>query len=316
MRWSERELAQAEEIARATGAYKGPRRITERLREIRLPLSEGLELRDGIWGSFPVTFVRQLYRALGFDEDRVFRWRLEHKLVQALLMNHFAPGCVPVTRGLEALADGVADVGAALEREFPAGFFLKPALGDSSGDGDGADRTQQILCAVRGAPGGLLDEEFLVQERVPIAVEYRVHTLEDRVVEDLTFHRYGKGDIPGERDAPNGFVQSVLDRLPDGMVAGTICGWDVARTPDGALLAIEVNFSGFHPVFHRGFQCSGWFHDEQWGALSVARLVRFLEEHCGVRVKVEADRPDLEAENRFYEEVNRSRELLRTAEIT
>ncbi len=97
---------------------------------------------------------------------------------------------------------------------------------------------------------------------------------------------------------------------------GTICGWDAARRPEGRFVVIEVNFSGFHPVFHRGFQCSGWFHDEQWGALSIARLLRFLEERCGIRVTVEADRPDLPAENRFYDDVNRSRELLRSGAFT
>ena len=321
--WSDVEVQRAAKVIAELDSYVGPRRLTGRTRSLRLAVSEINGASDGIWGSFPVTFIRHLCRELGFDEHRVFKWRLEHKLMQALVLNRYVPGTVPVTRGIaEFKRDaGHVNLQAALEAEFPSGFFLKPALGDSSGECDTPDRNERILaaCEEQSAPpdpGQLLSEVFLVQERIPIAVEYRVHTLEDRVIDDLTFHRYGKGDIPGERDAPNAFIQSILDRLPNAIVAGTVCGWDVARTPQSEFIVIEVNFSGFHPVHNRGFQCSGWFHDEQWGALSAARLVRFLEDRCGVNVSIEADRPDLETENRFYAEVLRCRALLETGAFT
>ena len=322
MRWSDSELAQAGKLIARIQSYAGPRRITNQYRRIHLAVSEAADLRNGIWGGLGVIFIRHLYRALGFDEHRMFEWRLEHKLVQALVLDAFAPGSVPVTRGLAALQQAAAspDLRAAIAAEFASGYYLKPALGDSSGDCDTPDQTARILAAQENAvlqhASDLTAEAFLVQQRIPIQTEFRVHTLEDRVIEDLTFHRYGKGDIPGERDAPNAFVQSVLDRLPDGIVAGAICGWDIARTPESKLLVIEVNFSGFHPVHNRGFQCSGWFHDEQWGALSSARLVRFLEERCGVAVIIEPDDPDLPEENRYYDEVNRCRELLRRGKFT
>jgi len=284
--WSEIELERAARVIAEIDACVGPRRLTCRIPRVRIAVSEIAGLCDGIWGSFPVTFIRHLYRELGFDEHRVFRWRLEHKLVQALVLNHYAPACIPATCGLAGWSGPI---------------FFKPTLGDSSGDRQ---------------PINLVDETFIVQERIPIAVEYRVHSLEDRVIDDLTFHRYGKGDIPGERDAPNAFVQSVLDRLPNALTAGNLCGWDVARTPDDRFLVVEVNFSGFHPVHNRGFQCSGWFHDEEWGALSAARLVRFLEESCGVAVEIQADRPDFEIANRFYAEVDRCRQLLHSGVFT
>lgn len=286
MSWSDLEIHQAAAIIAAIDSFTTPRHLADSILAVRIAVSEINGLSDGVWGSFPVTFIRHLYRELGFDEHRVFNWRLEHKLIQALVLHHYAPGCIPATRGLAGWSGPV---------------FLKPALGDSSGD------RQPIL---------LQDETFIVQERIPIAREYRVHTLEDRVVDDLTFHRYGKGDIPGERDAPNAFVQSVLDRLPNAIVAGSLCAWDIARTPQSGFLVIEVNFSGFHPVFNRGFQCSGWFHDSEWGALSTARLVRFLEDRCGIAVSIAADRPDLEIPNRFYAGVDRSRQLLRNGAFT
>jgi hypothetical protein len=319
--WSEIEQGRAAAIIADIDSCIAPRRRTERVRNVRLAVSEIENLFDGIWGGFPVTFIRHLYRELGFDEHHVFKWRLEHKLIQALVLNHYAPGCMPATCGLDEFKRcGGSTLQPALEARFPSGFYLKPALGDSSGDCNAADRNQQMLAACEEQilpPGSdLVSEKFLVQEQIPIAVEYRVHTLEDRVVEDLTFHRYGTGDIPGERDAPNAFVQSILDRLPNALVAGTLCGWDIARTPQSNFVTIEVNFSGLHPVHNRGFQCSGWFHDEHWGGLSTARLLRFLEDRCGVSVSIEADRPELKVATWYYTEVERCRNLLRNGALS
>ena len=321
MSWPELEQQHAAGIITEIDSWSGPRRFTDGIRSVRLAVSEINGLDEDIWGSFPVTFVRHLYRALGFDEHRVFKWRLEHKLIQALVLNHYASGCAPETYGLSEFKRhaGNASLHAALEAKFPSGFYLKPTLGDSSGDCEMPDRNERILnaCVERSEGSGeLLSENFIAQERIPIAVEYRVHSLEDRVIDDLTFHRYGKGDIPGERDAPNAFVQSVLDRLPNGIVAGSLCGWDVARTPKDQFVVVEVNFGGFHPVHNRGFQCSGWFHDSEWGALSAARLVRFLEDRCGISVSVAADQPDFEVANTCYAEVNRYRDLLRSGVFT
>lgn len=313
--WSALERERAARIIAGIDAWRGPRRLTDGIGRIHLAVSEINGLCDGIWGSFPVTFIRHLYRELGFDEHRVFNWRLEHKLIQALVLNHYAPGCVPITCGLADL-----NARAPLRTPFPDTLFLKPTLGDSSGDCDVPDRNQRILAALEeqrlGESSDLVDEAFIAQERIPIAAEYRVHTLEDRVIEDLTFHRYGKGDIPGERDAPNAFIQSVLDRLPNAIVAGNLCGWDVARTPQDRFVVIEVNFSGFHPVHNRGFQCSGWFHDGEWGALSTARLLRFLEERCEIAVSIETDRPEATVAKRFYACVEQSRKLLKYGSLT
>jgi hypothetical protein len=123
------------------------------------------------------------------------------------------------------------------------------------------------------------------------------------VIEDLTFHRYGGGSIPGERNAPNAFVQSALDLLPDAMVGGSLLAWDVALTRDGQFVIVEVNFSGFHPVYKRGFHCSGYFHDYNWGACDTARLLNHVARRDDLDVVVHADAPDYPEENRFYAEV-------------
>src|SRR5204862_2287283 len=80
-------------------------------------------------------FVRHLLAAIGGDEHRLFRWRLEHKLVQALVVGHFAPGATPRSCGLAAFASacGRAELRRALRRTFRAGYIIKRALSDCTG---------------------------------------------------------------------------------------------------------------------------------------------------------------------------------------
>ena len=123
----------------------------------------------------------------------------------------------------------------------------------------------------------LTDEEFIVQERQDIRREYRVHTIEDRVIEDLTVHRHQGSVKPGERDGPNGYVQRMLDALPAGITSGSNLGWDVALLEDGSFAVIEVNIGGIHTVYNPGFHASGFFHHRVYGAIYSARLLLFLE---------------------------------------
>ena len=62
----------------------------------------------------------------------------------------------------------------------------------------------------------MTDEEFIVQERKTIRREYRVHTIENAVIGDLTVHRHQGLVAPGEREGPNDYVQRMLDSLPAG----------------------------------------------------------------------------------------------------
>jgi hypothetical protein len=290
-----------------------PRRTSRRDATITLSLAHAGALREGIEDTYRALIVRQLLNALGFDEHKPFQWRLEHKLVQALVLNHYCPGAVPVTRGLkrQVLKSGPRFIREVLEDEFPQGLYVNSALGDSSGDKGEGDKSEHVLPMIvgehvpLGGPLHLVEEVWVVQARVPIAIEYRVHSLENRVIEDLTLHRYGSGDIPGERDAPNAYVQSVINRLPASIVRGALCGWDVALTKDGRFVVIEVNFSGFHPVHRRGFQCSGYLQDKDWGAKAVASLICFIEKVYEMKIVVCADLKKESAENEFYSDVSK-----------
>jgi hypothetical protein len=314
--WLTVEKKEVEQVIRQIDSYDLPRHKRFDGRALAIRLSDSPTFATGVQGSFGAVFIRQLLSALGFDEHRQLRWRLEHKLQQALVFDHYLPGMVPRTAGASqcALTDAVNPLREIFARYFPNGFFIKRALSDSSGDRGVSDATERLLSSGDraqlevSASARVLDELWVVQEKIDIRKEYRVHTFEDRVVTDLCFARYAKGNIPGERDAPNTFVQGLLDRLPSALVGESLLGWDVASVDDRGFVVIEVNFSGFHLIYRRGFQCSGYFQDRDWGANSVARLLRFIEAHSNVRIEL---LPDLEEDSKgrnFYRDVNAWRE--------
>jgi hypothetical protein len=311
MRWIPEELAQVEPLTHEITFCALPRRRTPIRERLDLKLSEAGDLFEGLAGTTRALPVRQLLRALGFDEGRHLRWRLEHKLIQALVLRGWIPEAIPVTCGLNALTAGcgAARIRESLASRFPNAYRIKSALGDSSGEVRNPDAAEAVLHDLAAAgvrvDCTILEERHVVQEAIPIAVEYRVHTLEEDVVEDLTFRRYEGGSIAGERDRPNAFVRSLLTRLPDGLVGGSLLAWDIAEQPSGEFAVIEVNFSGFHPVFKRGFHCSGYFHDRLWGACDTARLLNHVASKDGIEVSVHADAPEHPLENRFYFETAR-----------
>jgi hypothetical protein len=308
LQWIQEEIRQIDTLAAEIGNCQLPRRRSPLASRLDLRLSEGLSLREGLAGSTRALLVRQLMRVLGFDEHRHLQWRMEHKLIQALVLRSFIPESIPVTCGLSTLAGrrDSRELGQFLASHFPDGYVIKAALGDSSGEianGNGAELAWVGLESVQPRqPYSLIDEKWVVQERIPITTEYRVHSLEEDVIEDLTFRRYDDGSIPGERETPNAFVNSLLRRLPDALVSGSLLAWDIALQPSGSFVIIEVNFSGFHQAFKRGFHCSGYFHDQHWGACDTARLLNHVARKDGVEVCVEPDAPDHPIENRFYME--------------
>jgi hypothetical protein len=308
LEWTQEELRQIDTLTAEIGSCRLPRRRRPLSSRLDLRLSEGLCLREGLAGSTRALLVRQLLRALGFDEHRHLQWRMEHKLIQALVLRSFIPESIPITCGLSALAGRHDSRGLRefLACHFPNGYVIKAALGDSSGElhnGNGPELASIGLGpAGQMQPRSLSDERYVVQERIPITTEYRVHSLEEDVIEDLTFRRYSDGSIPGEREAPNAFVNSLLRRLPDALVGGSLLAWDIALQPSGSFVIIEVNFSGFHRAFKPGFHCSGYFHDQHWGTCDTARLLNHVAQTDCVEVRAEPDAPDYPIENRFYME--------------
>jgi hypothetical protein len=320
MKWAEEELDQVAPLRQEIEASILPRRRPMLARDLELRLSDAVPLLKGLAGSGSAVLIRQLFHVFDFDEWRPALWRFEHKLMQALILNHLLPGSVPVTSGLSFQLCGISrsNVREYLSNEFPDGFVIKETLGDSSGDQAGADLADSVLPSIESgqlsvkraaeehAPPGcesLTQERYIVQQRIDIAHEYRVHSLEDRVILNLTSRRYGDGTVVSERDAPSAFVQDLLDRLPDGFIGGSLLGWDIAKTRGGAFRVVEVNFSGYHLVYHPGFHCSGYFHDPGSGQGNTARLLCHIGAVDGVRARVRPDAPSHPEENRFYEQV-------------
>jgi hypothetical protein len=269
-----------------------PRRRPRFTETVTARLYQDDPLRREVTGTIGVYVVRALWNALGFDENRKFHWRLEHKLVQARVFNHYLGREFPISWGINALVRrglGEPLVDGLLSRE----LFAKEALGHLSGDYGESESARDVLSRLilRGeiptdeAPS---EEKWLVQERIPIECEYRVHSLEDLVLPGMTFDRYGPFAVPDARAEVNAYVTSILALLPDAMVAESLYAWDIARLADGRFRVIEANLVGFHPVYERGFQASGFF---QYHPLGPPLLVE-LAQHVASTYNVALDLSD------------------------
>jgi hypothetical protein len=320
MEWNNAETSQAEKLAEEIDSFRAPRTTSIGKPVVELRMSSAASLKESlscaIWG-LP---VRHLFREMQFDERRVFRWRMEHKLVQAHVLNYYCPGAVPVTRGLGRELSGMS--AESCRRELmelcSQGYLIKAALGYASGERQLTDQTGTVLAELETTSDirsdrSLCDERFVVQRRIKFDQEYRVHTLEGKVIPDLTFRRYRSDIVRTERNGPNRYVQGLLNSLPAGLLSGVMYGWDVAWSSEEGFLVIEVNPVGFHPVFEPGFQCSGYFLDPSWGPPVVAKLFRFVEEEYGAEVRVNIDDGGKAEDACVYWWVARWKELLDVA---
>jgi amino acid adenylation domain-containing protein len=308
--WNPDELRQVESLRRQVESFHGRRCIVPEAACIELLLSHSSHLKEGLscLKNPGQLFMRQLLKALQFDERRIFGWRFDHKLVQALLLNSYAPGAVPLTWGAsqEFCSLSPIDAQCRLQQLRAKGCFVKASLGEASGEGGQVDRTSvlsQHLGSICGKPAmkSLADEKFMIQKKILIRNEYRVHSIESCVIPELTFIRYNPSQTSGrERYEPNAFVQAILDRLPDGMIAGTLYGWDVAIDAVGSWFIIEANPAGFHPLFRKGFQCSGFFQTASWAAPCTATLLRFIENQYHLSIAVNSGAWEVDYESDYY----------------
>lgn len=317
MTWNEHERREVRSVVLDIAAASPP--AVEFHDRLILSAADAATLVEGVFvprSNNPLNYVpiRHVYRSLRFDETRPFSWRLEHKLIQALVLNHFVPGIVPATSGTRAYLNRLPVRTETSIRSELKGKHVKRALGSGSTADDTVEREEAIASYInhhhRGGNTSILDEAWVVQERLSIAREYRVHTIENVVVPDLTFARHSNEPLRTEREATNAFVESVVDVLPPTLLAQTICGWDVCRTASGEYMVIEVNFGGAHPFEQRGFQCSGMLATTPWGPYLVARLTRFIEKHYGVGMRWDAADVGLGYISTLYDWIDRWHKLL------
>lgn len=316
MEWDLRESEYAASVIRDIARFDGPRRSTLSAPFLHLRYADAVPLREGLASDHtPLLLVRHVLRAMEFDENRVFRWHIEHKLVQSLIIQHFCPGAMPSTRGLSTFLNCAGNREEAMRCLASPEVVVKAALGEGSGE-LGTDYVAEAIAALCSGEGvskidSPVAESYIVQQRLPIRHEYRVHSIEDKVVSDLTFYRYSGDPVPITESSPvEAFVQKVIDHLPAGLVNGTMYGWDVAVTEDGVQHAIEANPTGYHPVFRRGFQCSGFFQTDYSAAQAVARLLLFISKHYCVSVRIETSSAG-DDEGGYYWWVNKCLRLLK-----
>jgi hypothetical protein len=251
--------------------------------------------------------LRRLLEHLGCDEGQPFRWNLDHKLVQNIILHEYIPDLIPDSIGLaRALLDsGAKSLRCCLETLYPRGYVIKSVRGAGSkleevrqsSDGLCGDLSRErILEAFCGTP---LSETWLAQEMFLAVREYRVHSIGRKVIPGLTFLKHYVRGAPltlseqfegitpsvAGREEVEWAVSRALDRFPDGLCSNLICGWDVGMNASNRFQVFEINFSGNHPVFRPGFQCSNYFQFRHGSALNIARLLKFAADEYSISFK-------------------------------
>lgn len=228
--------------------------------------------------------VRRILYELGINEHHVFKWRPENKYIQYLILSHYSPGCMPKTLSLTDVLnknDWVPNI----RRLIKSGYFIKATLGFGSGRARSFDRTsefEQILLNHK-TDHSFQNEKWMIQKRLNINQEFRIHTFGRDILYGLTLRISGVVGLK-DFDQPQEFVKSILEKLPSSFIAGTLIGWDIGLTKKGKYYVIEANFTGFHPEYYVGFQTTGYVDDPPLGPVFCAWLHAYFRNKYKVSI--------------------------------
>jgi len=235
-------------------------------------------------GMIGTLIVRTLLSALNVNEHHVFRWRLENKYRQYLVLNHYSPGCMPETISLSIMLN--EDNGIEKTRElFKTGFFLKASLGECSGKMNTFDRTAEfdaIAHSYQEKQNDSQNEKWILQKRLNLKNEFRIHSFGQDIICGLTFKT--RGPEISDYSIAEDFVKRILEKLPATILQGSLIAWDIGLTHADKYQVIEANFTGFHPEYNYGFQTSGYFQDHTFGAIICAWLNNYLKYKCKISI--------------------------------
>lgn len=265
-------------------------------------------LLDNISGNRGVLFIRAILSKLNVDEHHVFRWRLDNKYRQYQILNHYFPGCVAKTFGLSELLaenDGRKKIKELCEN----GFFVKSTLGHRTGQAGSFDRTAELEDVIKlhqekenqekgNQKKEDQTEQWILQQRLDLNEEFRVHTFGSDLIYGLTFIMAGLDS--SKSSAAEIFVQKILASLPATILQGTLIGWDVGITNANEYYIIEANFTGFHPEFYAGFQTSGYFGDPDYGSAMCAWLNNYFKNKY--HISIDTVEQELKSTSPFFEE--------------
>jgi len=253
-----------------------------------------LSLSGGV-GAF---FIRAILNRLNIDEHHVFKWRLENKYMQYLVLNYYCHGCMPETISLSRVANKTNGNQFA-KRLFTKGFFLKATLGHGSARTNSFDRTKdfdKIFQSYKLKDG--FDEEWILQQKLNITDEYRIHTFGKDIIYGLTFNLKNSGSA--NNYTAEEFVSDLLRKIPDNLLIGSLIGWDIGLSSSNKYYIIEANFTGYHPIYRRGFQTSGYVEDNTFGPIICAWLNNYLKYRYGTFISSIDEK--LQSDFQFYNE--------------
>lgn len=253
-----------------------------------LKLVSDERLATELSGGLGALFIRFIYQELNIDEHHLFRWRIENKYIQYLIFTYFIPHCMPTTIALSILLyegytiDNIHKV----RSLFKDKYFLKATLGHASRKNNSFDRTHDFESLLPFSTEGYFqNEQWIVQKKLDLKSEFRIHTFGKDVIKGFSFTTMG---FSLTADHPNfvaeSYVETILNDLPDSITSGSFIGWDIGQTTDGRFYVIEANFTGFHPIHCRGFQTSGYVDEKGFGPIICVWLNHFFNHKYKISV--------------------------------
>jgi len=233
-------------------------------------LIEDGQLSANLSGGVGAFFVRSALSLMNIDEHHVFMWHLENKYMQYLIFNHYCRGCMPVTYSLSAILYRSNSI-ALVKRLFKHHYFLKATLGHGSGRTNSFDRTIEFDKIIKSYQlRGDYDEEWILQKKLCLTHEYRIHTFGKEILYGLTFKISGQNSVGNEPAIA--FLADFFKKVPVSLFSGNLIAWDIGLDNTGRYYIIEANFTGFHPHYRRGFQTTGFVEDNSYGPICCALL--------------------------------------------
>jgi hypothetical protein len=240
-------------------------------------------LLNDLSGNYGALFIRAILHQLNVSESYVLKWRLENKYIQYVILNYYIPDCMPSTIPLSSILyrkNGFKKI----KDLFSQGYFLKATLGDASYATQSWDKTaefERIALLPTVCTGQY--ENYMIQKKICIKTEFRVHTFSKDIIPGLSYVSHGENQAPYHQGL-NDFLNEILTKIPNSILTGTLIAWDIALTPENHYYVIEANFTGFHPEYRRGFQTSGYVDDHKYGSIICAWLNLYFKEYFGVYV--------------------------------
>jgi hypothetical protein len=231
-------------------------------------------LKNHLSGWIGALIIRTLFNSLNIDEHHLFKWRLENKYIQYLVLTHYYPECMAETYSLSDLYNNYRGYQKVKEM-VTEGFFLKATLGYGSGRNGTFDRSDILEKVLANEPEDFgYNEKWILQRFLVFRAEIRIHTFGSDLLQFLSFVTKGE-DLSVISGAEN-FTNSVLQHLPQSILGGSLIAWDIGLTDQGIFKIVEANFTGFHPVYKAGFQTSGYFDDPNFGSINCALFNSYI----------------------------------------